>query len=405
MQPNVLLISLLVALVVSAGRFALDSFLPSMPFIMDSLKVSFQDIELALSLYIFGFGISQIIYGPLSDRVGRKPILIIGFLLFILGGTICYNATNLLTLLMGRLIEGIGMGVGPSLKRAILADIFEGSSLTRAVALISNVLVISLIIAPVFGGYVQYYFTWRENFLFPVLYAFIVLALIIVFFTETNLNKSQSPFKVTIVLKEYLSHFRNKEFLGFALCSAIAFSAMIIYFQSSSYILIKLFKLSPHYYGWISMLVALSYLSGGFIVATYNHIYDNKNMMKAGFILMGLTSVLFIVLNIAFPSSIISYILPLLFYFVGTRMVIPCSIAGAMMLDKQLSGTASSLMGIIQMFFTTFLTFCYRYVNKESLFLFGLLLFFLAAGGIIVIHIFIEKNTLIDKLVKNKKRR
>lgn len=179
-------IIMLLCMITSTGRFVMDSYLPSMPFMRQDLGVSGSSIELTLTLYLLGFGMSQLIYGPLSDRYGRKPVLMIGFVLFLIANTLCALAQSLPVLLMARLLAGVGIGASGVLNRAIASDCFSGTEFSKAWSYTITTLVIVLMVAPLIGSSVQTLFDWRANFILTTGYVFVVLMIIVRWLPETN---------------------------------------------------------------------------------------------------------------------------------------------------------------------------------------------------------------------------
>src|SRR3990167_10551355 len=183
---NRLQIILIICLIASVSRFVLDSYLPSLPAIGQYFLVPDSSIQLTLTMYLLGFSLSQLIYGPLSDQYGRRIVIISGITIFLIGTMICAVATNHTVLLIARLIAGIGAGACGVLNRAIASDCFKGSDLSKAWSYTTTTLVVTLIVAPILGGYVQEVFGWRSNFLLAALCVFIALFVVFKFLPETR---------------------------------------------------------------------------------------------------------------------------------------------------------------------------------------------------------------------------
>ena len=152
-------IRLLLLAAIAAGTMASDMYVPSLPSIANKLQVSAIAVKWTLSVYLFGFASLQLVYGPLSDGFGRKPIFLLGFAIGILGSFLCAIATNISLLLVGRLIQGMGVGAGATLGRSIVQDLYQGDSekLSKSISSLMMAFSIAPIIAPVFGGYLQQY--------------------------------------------------------------------------------------------------------------------------------------------------------------------------------------------------------------------------------------------------------
>jgi hypothetical protein len=155
---------------------------------------------------------------------------------------------------------------------------------------------------------------------------------------------------------------------------------MMLYFQSASFVLLKKFKIPIEMFIFISILIAFSYLSGGLIVIRMSQRFSNKNLIAIGFNLTIISSILFLLLNYLFEDNLFFYIIPILLFFIGARVVIPSALSGAMS-HTDSSGAASSLMGIIQMLFSSILSFFYVYASKDNILIFGLLLMSISFVG------------------------
>ncbi|MCP4473120.1 MAG: multidrug effflux MFS transporter [Gammaproteobacteria bacterium] len=157
----------------SIGQVAADLYLPSLPAISTSLAVSINSVQWSVSAYMWGFALSQLIYGPLSDGIGRKKPLLFGMSLALLGSIICLSAQSIDWLIIGRFTQGIGAGSGVILTRVIMRDIYSGSQLAKFGSYLSVAGVPIMAGAPLMGGIIEHILGWRANFVLLTLYAFI----------------------------------------------------------------------------------------------------------------------------------------------------------------------------------------------------------------------------------------
>lgn len=178
-----------------------DIYAPSISTIAADLQSSIDDVQWSMAIFMLGVSISQLIYGPLSDGVGRRFPLIIGLGISIIGSIICYRAPTMTILILGRFIQGIGAGAGASLWRTIFRDCFSGAELAKYGAYLSILIVFIVPAAPTLGGYLQKYFNWRASFLFLILYSMAVLTLVIIFFKETSVHHHKDKLTGRFYLK------------------------------------------------------------------------------------------------------------------------------------------------------------------------------------------------------------
>ncbi len=394
-KKSALIIALL-CLITSTGRFVMDSYLPSMPSMAQNLGVSGNSIELTLTCYLLGFSISQLFYGPLSDNYGRKLILIIGFILFLLANAICTFAASMPVLLIGRLFAGIGMGASGVLNRAIASDCFSGNAFSKAWSYTTTTLVIVLIVAPLVGSEIQTLYGWRANFILTTFYIFTTLIIIYFKLPETNLNaihsriNSRHPQTESIktfktVLQNYKIILATPSFISGTLCYTLAFAGLISYFQISSFLLMEKFGLSSFEYGFTSLLIALCYMAGGLIVNHFVAILGSQNLLKMGIYIITLSGIFMGVLD-QFETGIISLLLPICGYIIGTRIIIPNAIAHSFTGLRHLSGSTSGMIGFIQMLGSAIVSFIVSRFNINSPELLGVLFTILGSISLIIFY-------------------
>ena len=141
-----------------------------------------------MTYYLFGLGISQLFYGPLSDRFGRRKVILFGFLIFIFSGFMCIASNSVSFLIFARFLSGIGAGAGASISRAIVSDIYRGKAISNAWSTITSSLMLSIMVAPVIGGYVEDSLGWRYNFILSECYSIIVFLILFFFYARNKLK-------------------------------------------------------------------------------------------------------------------------------------------------------------------------------------------------------------------------
>lgn len=348
LKDNFKIIAIL-CLISSLGRFVLDSYLPSLPAISNHFSISDATTQLTLTVYLLGFSLSQLVYGPLSDLHGRRSIILMGLLIFLGGSVICSVATSPRILLISRFIAGSGAGACGVLNRAIASDCFKGADFSRAWSYTTTTLVLTLIFAPILGGYVQETFGWRANFKISTLFVAFVLMIILKFLPETNRGETKPTFKMQSVLKSYYHIITSRTFIMCTLCYTLAFSGLIIYFQISPLLYINVFGLSPTQYGLSSIIIATSYLAGGVFVNKFSRKLGIRKLLFIGTCLLIVGGAVMLLAACFHNVNLISVLLPSAIYVIGARIVIPNAIAGSMEEFRHLNGSCSALIGSIQM--------------------------------------------------------
>lgn len=342
-------IIVLLCLISSVGRFVIDSYLPSLPAIADNLKLATNSVQMTLTLYLLGFGVSQLIYGPLSDCFGRRKVMLVGLLIFLVGAIGCMLSPNSGMLMFFRLLSGLGAGSCGVLNRAIASDCFQGADFSKAWSYTTTTLVLTLIFAPIIGGFIQQYASWRANFLLSGVFVGIILALIYFILPETKGSDERSNLDIKLILKNYGAILSSSSFMIATLFYTLAFAGLIAYFQVSPLILIDHYNLSPTQYGLSSVGIAFSYLAGGQLVRKYVHKIGVTHMLHIGITILFMGGVTMLIASYVFESSWLALLFSAIIYVLGTRIVIPNSMSLAISSFKKASGSTSAVIGSIQM--------------------------------------------------------
>ncbi len=162
---NPILMTFLVLMIIPLSQIAVDMYLPSLPAMAKHWHVSSTSMQLSFTFYLLTLGVSQLFYGPLSDRYGRKPLLLVGLVVYLIGSLVCALSLMPNMLYMGRALQGLGAGSMFVISNAALSDVFSGSALARRVTWNSLVWSLVPILAPAVGGFVQEYLGWQANFI------------------------------------------------------------------------------------------------------------------------------------------------------------------------------------------------------------------------------------------------
>jgi Bcr/CflA subfamily drug resistance transporter len=260
--PIVVILILLIALV---GFISMDIYFPSLPAITESFNTNQGTAQLTLTFFLCGFGISQLVYGPLSDYYGRRPILLIGFFIYLVATCFLITTNYIATLLVARLIQGAGAGAGASLCRVILRDNFVGNKMAQVTSYLTIGIVLATALAPVLGGYIQQHFGFIGNFIVMLIFSALVTLLVLLYLPETNKSLNKHPLHPIYVLSGYRKLLSNKVFICNILCSGLALSGLLAYAIINPFLLQTDLHLSPEYYGFLTLVIASGELIGTYI--------------------------------------------------------------------------------------------------------------------------------------------
>src|ERR687894_256859 len=285
-QPTVrpAFIALLVA-VSAVSPLGINMYLPSMPSMARAFGVDFTTIQLTLSLYLGAMAVGQLVIGPLSDRFGRRPVLLIGLLTFVVGSAICLLAQSIGVLIFGRIVQAIGGCAGITLSRAIVRDLYGRNQVASMIAYVTMGMAVAPMVAPTIGGVLEKLYGWRASFAF--LMAFGGLALLFAFWhlPETNHNRGSAA-SPRQLMHSYVSLFRSRLFWGYTLTTGFISAVFFSFLAGAPYVMIELMWRSPAEYGFYSAIVPSGYILGNFASGRFAARVGPNPMILAGSLLV-----------------------------------------------------------------------------------------------------------------------
>ena len=337
----------LLAAMVALGPLSVDMYLPAMPRMMTALNTDIWHMHLTLSTYLTGFAIFHLACGPLADRFGRKPILIGGTVLFVAASIGCSLSTTVDELLVYRFIQGIGACVGPTLARAVARDVFGPTRAARALSLIAMLMALAPAVAPTMGSILLLWLPWPIVFIFLAIYGATMIVLIQIFLAE-SLPQPQSLHPVSIA-RNYAQLFWTRTFMTATFASGFVYAGLLAYLSSSSFVYIDRLGVPLPYFGFIFLTSVAGYMLGSALSARLSRSYDSEHIVLLGALLAASATGSMWLGSQWLPRSILVLVLPMMFYSTGIGFVLPNAMAIALRNFPHIAGTASALLGFIQM--------------------------------------------------------
>jgi DHA1 family bicyclomycin/chloramphenicol resistance-like MFS transporter len=339
----------------SLGLAATSIYLPSIPDMARDLGVPASHVQNTVTAYLAAFGVSTLIIGSLSDRYGRRRLLIGGTALFTFASIMAAFAPDIVTFMAARVLQAVGACAGMALARAIARDLFDAGETARALAAISAAITVTPIVAPLIGGYMHVWFGWPSQFLLLAAVALAVTWLIVRHLPETNRELQTQHALVRGLAASARTLLRERRFLGYVLVISASSSAFYAFMTAAPLLLIDLQSVSPQQFGRDMMLGPI-----GFIAAA---IVSNRTVMRfgplvliatGGVCMLGATALLFALPTLATRPSMV--LLPFLLAGASMGFCLPNGNAGALNLRPGLAGTAAGLAGFLQMSACAFAT-------------------------------------------------
>lgn len=340
--------TLLLAALTAVGPLSTDMYLPSLPAISKALETDHSMVQLTLSIFIAGFAVGQIFYGPLSDRFGRRPVICVGLGIYVLGSIACFVAPNIEFLIAARFAQAIGASAAIVLARAIVRDLYDGSQAARLLSMLGALMGVVPLIAPVLGGFMEITYGWRANFAITSIIAAILLIVVVAVLPETLNKNHKRRWSFMGMLSDFGDLLKHPSYVRYLIAVCLSFAGLFVLISASSFVLQEHFGISEIGFGLTFSLCVAGYILGTLIGGKLTHTKDVETLTFWGSIILGVSGAAMIMLTAVADQQLWHFLIPMFFSMVGIGFVMPQSMAGALTPFATLAGTASSLIGFIQ---------------------------------------------------------
>jgi DHA1 family bicyclomycin/chloramphenicol resistance-like MFS transporter len=326
---------------------SIDMYLPSLPTIQTDLGVSAADVQLTLSSFLIGFSLGQLFYGPLSDRFGRKPVLLSGVLLYAVTSLLCAITTGIEALILVRFFQAFGCGAGIVLSRAIVRDYFPADETARLVSLMTIITLVGPLLSPIVGGYLLVLAGWRS--VFWLLTAIgVVFSLIVMFaIRESHPKEQRQHLDIIGTFKAYLKVLCHKRAFGYIACVAMGSGVMFAYLISAPFIIISLFTVPAVYFGYIHGLVVISLILGVYINSKLVNKRGIDVMIAHGLLVRLLGAILLLLFAVFETGGLIGFIAAVILCIAPNAMIMANVSTALMVIFPNITGTTSAVLGAI----------------------------------------------------------
>jgi MFS transporter, DHA1 family, multidrug resistance protein len=348
LRPGTFALTALLAGLSAVGPLTTDMYLPSLPEIARQLTASTAQVQLTISAYLIGFAVGQIIYGPISDRHGRKPVLLAAIALYCAASLACALSVSIEMLIAARFVQALGGSGGIVLARAIVRDLHSGSRAGRELSVIGSVMALAPVFAPVAGGALQTGFGWHAVFFTLVAAGLAGACIVFLLLPETLARRAAEPVSASSIAKSYAIVARNPAYLAYLGLATTSYAGLFAWISGASFVLQNLYGLSAFTFGVAFALGSVGYMSGSMISARLSHRFGLDGVLGLGGLANAAGGLAMIAVVMLDRGSAVTLVLPMAVYLAGLGMVLPQSIAGAMTPFPERAGAASSLLGFVQ---------------------------------------------------------
>ncbi len=340
---------LLALLIAMAGMssLSLNILVPAIPGLVTKFAADPASVQLAVSLYLMGLAVAQLVFGPLSDRFGRRPVVLAGLALATVASTAAVFAANIASLVTARVAQSLGASTGQTIGRAIIRDIYDREHAASMIGLVTSVVVLMPMVAPLLGGILDTLFGWEAIFAFTAILSFIVFAWAVLELPETLSLASGSRAHLRADLAALAA---SPRFFGYALCAGLGSAPFFSFLGAAPHVVVTLLGHTSAEYGLWFFVPSIGFMAGNFAVSRLTAQFGIHALIWWGITLTIFGCVLAVLVYVALPGwEMATIFLPQIVIGFGNGLLLPTSIAGAVSIRPQVAGTASGVTGFIHM--------------------------------------------------------
>ncbi len=381
------------------GQISSDVYLPALPVISQDLGVPIHPVQLTIALYFFGFAISHLFYGPISDSTGRKKPLIVGIVIAMIGSVICIYTTHIRTLEIGRFVQGFGAGAAATIYRSILSDLYYGKKLSKVSSFLDISRIFLLASSPLIGALVMHWFgSWRSCFQFLFFYCAIGLIGVLFILKETNEHTHLHKVEIKHIASNIYTLLSSKVFMGYTLFVMLTFGGILCWLTTLPVVLQQAVGLSQIGFGGVSALAGMFFMVGGVINAFLVGRLGLNRMLFIGFSIMLLAGLLMLTLGLLGYIDLYVIMVPVVTFIVGSSMVFPNAYAGAFRPFKTMAGTASAIFGFMQILGGAISSFIMSYMQTYNQIPLSIALIVVPGLAFLILAFMVDKKSM-DKAI------
>ncbi|WP_246061950.1 multidrug effflux MFS transporter [Paenibacillus oralis] len=374
------------------GPLSLDMYLPALPSLANDLHTNASMAQMSLTACLLGLAIGQLIAGPVSDAYGRRKPLIFSMILYSISSVLCVLAPTISVLILFRLIQGLAGAAGIVISRAIVRDMYSGSELTKFFSLLMLVNGAAPILAPIFGGQLLNFFSWRGVFVSLSIIGVILLLSVLLSLPETLPRLKRQSGELKQVLSTFSRLIKDRHFLGYCLAQGLVAAGMFAYISASSFVLQNLFHVSEQIYSLIFAMNGLGIIIASQLTGKAAGKIKETTLFKFGIYLAAVSS-LVLLITILLGANLILFLMPLFFVVACVGIVGTSGFTLAMQSQSKAAGSASALLGLLPYILGALVAPLVGLAGEQNAVPMGIVIFCANLGALLCYLLMVQKNS------------
>jgi len=348
-RPDSVAVAALLTTLVAFGPMSTDMYLPSLPALVADFDSDVPTVQLTLSAFLVAFAVGMLVYGPLSDRFGRRPVLLGAIAVYLLASIVCALAPSIEWLIGARVLQALGCCAGPVLGRAVVRDVYGRERAASVLSYMGTAMALAPAIGPIAGGWLQVAYGWQAT--FWVLTAFSGLALlgVLLMLDETNAQKNPYATSALGLLRSYTALLTHRSYIGYVATISACYSVIFCFISGSSFVLIQVVGLTADLYGVCFASIVIGYMSGTFVSGRFGRRVGVDRLILTGSAVSTLAGLAMAGFAWAGEATVATIVIPQMVAMFGVGLVFPNCQAGAIGPFPTMAGAASALLGFCQM--------------------------------------------------------
>jgi MFS transporter, DHA1 family, multidrug resistance protein len=331
------------------SSLSLNILVPAMPGLATKLAADPAGVQLTVSLYLMGLAAAQLVFGPLSDRFGRRPVVLAGLALATVASTAAIFAASIATLVIARVAQSLGASTGQTIGRAIIRDLYDRQHAASMIGLVTSVVVLMPMVAPLIGGILDTLFGWEAIFAFTAAVSFAVCAWAMLDLPETR-NLSLAPNSERHFRADLAALAASPRFFGYALCAGLGSAPFFSFLGAAPHVVVSMLGRTSAEYGLWFFVPSIGFMAGNFAISRLTTRFGIDTLIWWGIAFTIAGCLANVLVYVALPGwDMFTIFLPQIVIGFGNGLLLPTAIAGAVSIRPQVAGTASGVTGFIQM--------------------------------------------------------